>query len=112
MDIQTKVIVYLLAFGLIYALLALLLKFWGKGKNEIDYKALLLLGIVWFPLGLIFNNLVFFITGFFYICLGLINRGIWQEQPPLTSGQKTMTVISVVLACVILFTGIAAYYAG
>jgi heme A synthase len=63
---------------------------WKKRKKEssaeTDYRVFFILGICWFPLGIVFmaiNNpigFVFFIVGAAYLVIGLANRDKWKTE--------------------------------
>jgi LPXTG-motif cell wall-anchored protein len=57
-----------------------------KSSAETDYRVFFILGICWFPLGIVFMStdnpmgFVFFIVGVVYLVIGLANRDKWKNE--------------------------------
>jgi heme A synthase len=82
--------ILLVIVGILVIIGVLLIIVWKKRKGqpsaETDYRVFFILGICWFPLGIVFmaSNLpigyVFFIIGFVYLVIGLANRDKWGKK--------------------------------
>lgn len=81
----------LIAIGILLVITGIVTAFlWKKKKEEkpaeIDYRVFFILGICWFPLGVVFVasrfpiGYVFFILGFLYLVIGLANRDKWKKE--------------------------------
>jgi len=82
----------------------------GHYRHEADYRAFFLLGIVWFPLGLVLDLPFFYILGLVYLGVGLGNRNKWgKKAKPLTPIQIRVKKIAVAVGFIVLATGILAY---
>lgn len=63
---------------------------WKKRKEqpsaEPDYRVFFIIGICWFPLGVVFMSTdnpagyVFFVLGLVYLVIGLANRDKWKKE--------------------------------
>jgi len=87
--------VFSFVFGLLIALLIVFLL--GKKKFKPDYRTLFMLGIIWFPLGMILDNFFFFILGMAYVVIGLANKDKWREAKP-PRGKQKMIVVGLLVA--------------
>lgn len=58
----------------------LTLKISKKEKYRPDYYAFFIMGIIWFPIGLVINNTVFWVLGLILAILGLSNRNKWKKH--------------------------------
>lgn len=58
----------------------------GEKPGETDYRVFFILGICWFPLGVVFMatenpiGYVFFGLGLVYLVIGLANRDKWKKE--------------------------------
>lgn len=50
-----------------------------KKKKETDYRILLLIGIAWFPIGLVFQTWELYIVGMIIFILGLASNERWDH---------------------------------
>ena len=97
-------------------ILALLVAFFGifvwnmrkKGwKHETDYKAFFVMGVVWFPLGLLFDMPFFFILGLAYMAIGLANKDKWGKKTPANPKLKKKLMLAMMAGIIALFLGMA-----
>jgi len=81
----------LIAIGILLVITGIVtVLLWKKKKEEkpaeIDYRVFFIMGICWFPLGIVFmasrfpTGYVFFILGFAYLVIGLANRDKWKKE--------------------------------
>ncbi len=87
--------IFSFVFGLLIALFIVFLL--GKKKFKPDYRALFMLGIIWFPLGMILDNFLFFIFGMAYVVIGLAHKDKWREAKSPRGTQK-MVVLGLLVA--------------
>ena len=87
--------IFSFVFGILIALLIVF--FLGKRKFRPDYQTLFMLGIIWFPLGMILDNFFFFVLGMAYVVIGLANKDKWKEAKPPRGTQK-MVVLGLLVA--------------
>ena len=88
MNVMYAILLAIVGILVITGILAILL--WKKRKGqpsaESDYRVFFILGICWFPLGIVFMALdlpigyVFFILGIVYLVIGLANRDKWKKK--------------------------------
>ena len=58
----------------------------GEKPGEADFRVFFILGICWFPLGVVFMTMenpigyVFFVLGLMYLVIGLANRDKWKKE--------------------------------
>ena len=67
--------IVILLVGVMYAYMVLK----GKIPQEPDYRNLFIIGICWFPLGIVINMPVFWGMGFVFMAVGLINKDKWKQ---------------------------------
>lgn len=79
-----------------------------KGEQEPNYYIFLILGVIWFPLGIISNNLVFMILGFVFFAVSLVNRDRW-DKPEYLIPNKLWRYVIIVLALLVLLALIVSY---
>jgi magnesium-transporting ATPase (P-type) len=102
----------LVSIVIIAVVLAIISIFWLKKKGwkrKVDYRSYFNMGIIWFPLGivfyLIFENMIglwFLLMGLVYLSIGLKNKNKWgKPQKVSPKDQKRMAIIVALL--VILF---------
>ena len=61
----------------------------SRGK-EPDYRTYFLMGLIWTPVGLLFNISLFYILGPIYLLWGLVNRDKWgKTRRELHSNSQT-----------------------
>ena len=89
-----------------------------KRTKEIkpDYKTLYIIGISWFPLGIIFMasglsvGVVFSIMGLCFLAVGLMNKDKWKDAKPMTAKQKKYSIILLILGLIVFLITLAAYF--
>jgi hypothetical protein len=80
--------IFSFVFGLLIALFIVFLL--GKREFKPDFRTLFILGIIWFPLGMILDNFLFFIIGMAYMVIGLAHKEKWREARPPRGSQKIL----------------------
>jgi len=64
-----------------------------KEKRKTDYRAYYDMGIVWFPVGIVFwivlDNIAFLALGLIFLSIGLANRDKWEKQVEIKETEKT-----------------------
>ena len=85
----------------------------GGWNREVDYKGYFNMGIIWFPLGivfyLIFKNIIgvwFLIIGLVYLVIGLKNKDKWGKPQKLSPTHQKIMTISLVIGVIALALGI------
>ena len=81
-------IIISIAVGVVVLALLAILIFKRKGwKREIDYRNYFNMGIIWFPLGIVFyiifqnmTGFFFFFVGLVYLAIGLKNKDKWGKK--------------------------------
>jgi hypothetical protein len=79
-----------------------------KGKQEPNYYIFLILAIIWFPLGIIADNLIFMILGFLFFAISLIHRDKW-DRPEYLIQDKIWRYIIISLALLVLIALMVSY---
>ena len=93
----------MIILGLLIAFLVMLMT--KKKEYKPDYWILFMLGVLWLPMGLFLDNVVFLILGFTYLAIGLANKDKWKEPQPIKfSQQKLMAGLLLVTILGVLFT--------
>jgi hypothetical protein len=98
--------VSLIILGLLIAFLVMLLT--KKREYKPDYWMLFILGVLWLPMGLFSDNVVFLILGFTYLAIGLANKDKWKEPQPIKYSQQRLmaalllaTILGVLLVLIL-----------
>jgi hypothetical protein len=52
----------------------------SKGAHKPDYYTFFVMGIIWFPFGVIFDMPVFYILGLVFMLSGIVNKDKWKEN--------------------------------
>ncbi|KPJ55116.1 hypothetical protein AMJ47_01160 [Parcubacteria bacterium DG_72] len=85
-------------------------------KRKPDYKTLYIIGISWFPLGVVFTasgssvGIVFSVLGLSFLAVGLINKDKWKGSKPATAKQKRYSIFLLVLGAVVFLITLLAYF--
>ena len=76
--------------GILVIIGVIALVVWKKRKEqpsaEPDYRVFFIIGVCWFPLGVVFMSTdnpagyVFFVLGLVYLVIGLANRDKWKKE--------------------------------
>jgi len=78
-------------------------------KHETDYKTFFIMGIIWFPMGLILDMPFFFILGLAYMAIGLANKDKWGKKTEVDPAMKKTLMISVFAGLTALMIGVAVF---
>lgn len=79
-----------------------------KGKQEPNYYIFLILAVIWFPLGIIADNLVFMVLGFLFFAISLVNRNRW-DRPEYLIQNKVWRYVIIGLALLVLVALMISY---
>jgi len=96
-----------IAVGIIVLGLAVVLVWKNRKKRkEMDYRVYYNIGIVWFPLGIVFwivfDSIFFFIMGVVFLAIGLANKDKWGKPVKLSPKEKKRNKILVWIGVVAL----------
>jgi membrane-bound ClpP family serine protease len=67
----------------IFSLIIIILIFYLLRKNktkQMNYRALFIIGIIWFAIGLPLKNQPLIITGIAFIIIGFLNKNKWIKK--------------------------------
>ena len=82
-------------------------------KQEIDYYAFFLVGIVWLPIGATLGNHVLSIMGLIFTSIGIFNRSEWDQNRKdwvvLEKAEKKLRIVLISALAVLFISGIGAY---
>lgn len=80
-----------------------------KSMQETNYKALFVMGLTWFPLGIATKNYTFSIMGLIFFIIGLVKKDKWKNEKTwseLSSEEKKIKMILLVALSLFLIAGI------
>ncbi len=105
-SIGTAIIGFLIVFVLVY-------KNRDEGVKTND-RALLIMGIIWLPVGIASDNNVFLIMGLVFVAVGLGNRRKWEDVPkwselPPEQRKVKLLVVGVVTLLMLISIGVMLY---
>ncbi|NOR84987.1 hypothetical protein GQ473_02625 [archaeon] len=105
----------LIGIGILIILLAVLFLLGRKiNKRPPDYYNFFIFGIIWVPLGLLFNNNVLWMLGLVFLIAGLANKDKWEKNrirwDDLTAEEKKFRKIVIGILTLTLLIGVAAFY--
>jgi cation transport ATPase len=95
--------------GVIFAILV------AKGKikkQEPDYRALFIVGLIWIPLCAVFNNPAFWVISLTFIVLGLANKDKWKDRPKwseMSQAEKNFKLAVLIILGLALLLGLVAF---
>jgi hypothetical protein len=92
-------------------IVALAVVYWKVGKKRpIDYYNFFIIGLVWLPLGLVFNNPALWIMGLVFFAVGLVNKDKWkknrQRWKDLTKAEKRLRIIIMIILGLLVLVGL------
>lgn len=102
---------------IILAVIALVVTKKKKEKKAPNYYSFFLIGLVWFPFGIIMtligenNSLgnIFTILGLVYLTIGLANKKDWGENQQISKNKNKTTTWIILILLILFITGITAY---
>ena len=105
----------LIGIGLLIILLAVLFLLSRKiNKRPPDYYNFFIFGIIWLPLGILFNNSVLWMLGLIFLIAGLVNKDKWEKNrvrwDDFTDEEKKFRKTVIGALTITLLIGIAAFY--
>ena len=105
----------LVGIGLLIIILAVLfLRSRKTNKRPPDYYNFFIFGIIWLPLGILFNNNVLWMLGLVFLIAGLVHKKDWKKNrvrwDDFTDEEKKFRKIVIGILTLTLLIGIAAFY--
>jgi len=111
-----------IAIGLVVVVLGIVVyALQKKGKRQVDYRRLFIMGVIWLPVGIVFLlmhflfdrpfiiGVPFLAMGLIYLTIGLANKGKWRESKPLTASQKKITIGLTAAGIIVFLLALALY---
>jgi len=101
---------------LILLILGIVLIFvYKKGEiNSPDHYTLFIIGVVWFPLGIVFNNPVLWILGLVFLTAGLLNKKKWKKNrkkwEDLDKKEKRIKIVLIIFLGILILLGLFFYF--
>jgi len=85
-----------------------------KRRRAPDYRAFFAIGIIWVPLGIIFDNFALIGFGIVMMFAGLLNKNKWKKSGGLKQfgNREKATIIAIIVATVLIFLGFLLYASG
>jgi hypothetical protein len=106
-----------IAFTVVILAILVVLIYKRKGwKRKVDYRSYFNMGIIWFPLGivfyLIFKSVVgfwFLFMGLVYLAIGLKNKEKWGKPEEVSPKYQKIMWIAILIGMIILILGIIVF---
>lgn len=101
------VLVILALFAVILAI-----RMWqGKIKHEPDYYAFFMMGVVWLPMGFVFEMWPLSVMGAIFLIIGLKNKSKWKKKrfSEMEPGQKKLKIALMIILGILVLGGFLAY---
>lgn len=115
MEISFLLTVGIMFLGVILAALVLARALLADKESLPDYYSLLVIGIVWFAVGLPLNNFGLSGMGAIFVVVSLANRDRWGEGQKswglMDTKEKSLRFFALVFLCALVFAGGAILYA-
>ncbi|MBW3012231.1 hypothetical protein KY311_03525 [Candidatus Woesearchaeota archaeon] len=103
----------MIAVLVIIVLLAVIAVFAMKGKKHTtDYYAFFIIGLIWFPMGIITDNFFFTITGFVFFAIGIANKDKWKKRKKLsqmTKAERKWVIAAIIILGLALVLGLVLF---
>jgi len=104
-----SILIVIILLGVVALLVA-------KKKPEKDYYSLFIIGVVWVPFGIImmflepdyFLGTLFFLLGWCYFVIGILNKDKWKKKSYLIKNKFWRNLIIILLGLGVL-VGLVAY---
>lgn len=84
-----------------------------KTKRPVDYRAFFIMGVVWLPLGVIFDNYAFTVMGIVFMVLGLAHKKEWKKNhkpwSKMSKQEKRLKLWIIISLLIVFLAGLAAY---
>ncbi len=83
-----------------------------ESNRKPNYRLLFILGIIWLPLGIIFQNLALWGPGIVFFIVGAANRKHWEESRwrDLSPHEKRVKLWAIGILLLILTVGVGVYF--
>ena len=83
-------------------------------KRPTDYYNFFIIGIIWIPIGILFNNHILWMLGLVFLIAGLANKDKWEKNrvrwDDLTDEEKKFRKIVISVLTLTLLIGVVAFY--
>ncbi len=106
--IMLVVLALLVLFSVIFAV-----SLWrGKISHEPDYYAIFIMGILWFPLGFVFEMWPLSLMGAIFLVIGLKNKNKWKKKKfsEMEPGQRKLKIALMIILGILVLGGMLAFY--
>ncbi|MCD4666489.1 hypothetical protein K8R47_01615 [archaeon] len=74
------IIISIGALIILFAIVFLILVKKRKKPIPTDYYNFFIIGLIWFPFGVIFDNIAFSVMGLVFMIIGLVNKDKWKKN--------------------------------
>ena len=100
-----SIAIILIVLGILFVMLTS-----RKKEYKPDYYSFFVMGIIWVPFGIIFDNKIFLIMGIAFIITGLINKKKWEKNRKnwknLDKTEKRIMIIIISILLISLILGV------
>ncbi|MBW3022651.1 hypothetical protein KY308_00925 [Candidatus Woesearchaeota archaeon] len=84
-----------------------------KKKRPVDYFNLFLIGIIWLPMGVVFDNYFFTLVGVIFMAIGLVNYKKWKKNhlryKDLTKEEQKLRMIILIILGILVVAGLVLF---
>lgn len=114
MDLKIWLIFAVAIVVIILGILTIVLNL-KPNKKSIDYRALFVVGIIWFVVGIILGKIIlgtymFSVIGLLFALIGLIQKGKWKENKKdwnkLSESEKRLVLVMIVVLGLLVLAGV------
>ena len=107
--VMLAILIVLVILGVLFTVIALK----SKKKRPIDYYTFFVIGIIWIPFGIIFENYAFLTIGLIFAIIGLVNKDKWKENrmtwDKLDKQEKKLRLIIIIILSILVLAGIVVF---
>ncbi len=104
--ISILVVLILVVLAVIY--------FSRKSKLPPDYYSLFMMGLVWMPIGVVFDNYALTAMGVIFMIIGLVHKDKWKENrrdwKNMPDERRKLMIVVMVLLGVLVFAGLLLFF--
>jgi len=100
----------MIAIAVIIIILGVLCFFvYRKKQCGPDYYGIFIIGLIWFPVGLLMKNTGFGIIGLVFLIIGLINKEKWNQKKcewkKMSSKEQKNKIVTIAVLVILLLIG-------
>lgn len=95
-----------------FILLLSTLVYFRKERKETNYRCLFIIGLIWFPAGIIFGNNLLAILGAVCLVAGIVNKNKWKDEKKwskLSKNEKRIKIVLTAAVCVLVGITVVLY---